>query len=428
MRDFSIDKSADQIKISETKENFKEVLSCYYNENYRAAVVLLYSVVISDILFKLKNLEETYNDTKAIGILNTIKRLQADNPTSSQWEDDLIHKVQEQTNLIDLSEKSFIQNLKSLRHLCAHPVLSQNYNLFNPNKETVKAHIRNMLECVLLKPSFFSRVIFDDFIQDIAFNKDILIDDESLSKYLKIKYIENFNDITLFSVFKSLWKISFNVNDEEANINRAINTKSLITFLTFKHDVLLNFMEKESSFFSNINIDHFSFAVDVFNRFPKTFEVLNQNSKILFTNTIKQDYRKRFVSFFDKDLTEHLLYIFSEQYTIDYPNEYPTQNISLQNIRYVSKLIKKQNGNSNDFIIKIYGCSSSFDTAKERYNELILLIIDSFNEIEMKEYLQVSNSNQNIYYNYSIHWSNAKQMIEDKRYNIDFSDFTNLIN
>lgn len=427
MRDFSIDKSAEKIKISETKENFKEVLSCYYNENYRAAIVLLYSVVISDILFKLKNLEETYNDTKAISILNAIKRSQADNPTASQWEDDLINKVQEQTNLIDLSEKNFIQNLKSLRHLCAHPVLSQNYNLFNPNKETVKAHIRNMLECVLLKPSFFSRVIFDDFVQDIAFNKDILIDDESLSKYLKIKYIENFNDITLFSVFKSLWKISFNVDADEANTNRTINTKSLLTFLTFKHDVLLNYMEKESLYFSNnMNIDYFAHVVDIFNRFPKTFEVLNQNSKILITNTIKQDYKKRFVSFFDKDLLEHVEYIFSEQYSTDYPSQYPTQNISLQNIKYLSNHIKNQNGSNYDFIIKIFGCSPTFDFARDRYNELIIPIIDNFSETEMISFLEVSNNNQNIHYNYSIHWNNTKKILEDKGYNIELTDYTNI--
>ncbi|BFO66380.1 hypothetical protein [Chryseobacterium sp. KCF3-3] len=426
MRDFSIDKSADKIKISETKENFKEVLSCYYNGNYRAAVVLLYSVVISDVLFKLKNLEEIYNDTKAINILNTIKKLQADNPTSSQWEDDLIQKVQEQTNLIDLSEKNFIQNLKSLRHLCAHPVLSQNYNLFNPNKETVKAHIRNMLECVLLKPSFFSRVIFDDFIQDIAINKDIFINDKSLSKYLKIKYIENFNDVTLSSVFKSLWRISFNVNDEEANINRTVNTKSLITFLIHKHDILLSFMEKESSYFSVINVDYFRYVVDVFNNFPKTFEVLNQNLKILVTDTIRKDYRKRFVSFFDKDLATHIQYIFSEKYATDYPDEYPLQNISIQNIRYLSTNIKNQTGTNIEFIIKIYGYSSSFQNAKERYTELISPIIDDFSETEMKEYLTVSNNNHNIYNNYSIYWGNAKQIIENKAFNIETTDYTNI--
>lgn len=152
-----------------------------------------------------------------------------------------------------------------------------------------------MLECVLLKPSFFSRVIFDDFMQDIATKKDILIDNKSLSQYLKIKYIENFNDIT---VFKSLWRVTFNVNTDEAKNNRTINLKSLVTFLHFKHDIILGFMEKENGYFSNIKADYFAFAIDVFNKFPKTFDVLNQDSKILFENLLKQDYTKRFVSFF----------------------------------------------------------------------------------------------------------------------------------
>lgn len=425
MRDFSIDKSADKIKISETKENFKEVLSCYYNGNYRAAVVLLYSVVITDILFKLKNLEETYSDAKAISILNSIKTSQENNPTSSQWEDDLVNKVQEQTNLIDLSDKNFIENLKKLRHLCAHPVLSQNYNLFNPNKETVKAHIRNMLECVLLKPSFFSRVIFDDFMQDIATKKEILIDNKSLSQYLKIKYIENFNDLTLYSVFKSLWRITFNVNTDEAKNNRNINLKSLVTFLDFKHDILLNFIEKENGYFSNIKADYFVFAIDVFNRFPKIFDVLNQDSKILFENLLKQDFTKRFASFYEVGIAKHIKYLFSEQYSDDYEHEYPMHYIGISSIKYLSEFIENQS-EKTDFLLKLYERSSSFDIAKERYKELIAPIIEEFTEKELKYYLDLSNKNNNIYNNYKINFSYAKQIIQSKEYNIDFNSFRNL--
>lgn len=425
MRDFSIDKSADRIKINETKENFKEVLSCYYNGNYRSAIVLLYSVVITDILFKLKNLEETYGDVKAINILNSIKASQENNPTSSQWEEDLINKVREQTNLIDLSEKNFIDSLKKLRHLCAHPVLSQNYNLFNPNKETVKAHIRNMLECVLLKPSFFSRVIFDDFIQDIASKKDILIDNESLSKYLKVKYIDNFNDITLCSVFKSLWRITFNVNNNEANNNRNMNKKSVITFLDFKHDILLSFMEKENAYFSNIKGDYFYFIIDVFNKFPKTYEVLKQDAKIFFENLVKNNYKKKFVCFYDVGILNHIKYLFSEQYSNEYENQYPLQNIGIENIKYLLEFIENQN-ESKDFILKLYKQSFTFESAKERYKELIEPIIVNFTEKEMEFYLDISNGNQNFYNNYGISFYNAKQIIKDKGYNIVLSSFSNI--
>lgn len=42
---------------------FKEVLSSYLNENYRSVTVMLYSIAICDILFKLQELNDMYNDT-----------------------------------------------------------------------------------------------------------------------------------------------------------------------------------------------------------------------------------------------------------------------------------------------------------------------------------------------------------------------------
>ena len=427
MRDFSIDKSAEKIKINETKENFKEVLSCYYNENYRATIVLLYSVVITDILFKLKNLEENYNDMKAISILNSIKTAQENSPTSPQWEDDLIDKVENQTNLIDLREKGFINNLKKLRHLCAHPVLADNYNLFNPNKETVTAHLRNMLECVLLKPSFFSRVIFEDFILDLANVKSILIDEKSIQNYIGNKYIENFDDLTLSSVFKNLWRISLNSDSEEAEENRSINVKGIVTLLKSKHDVLLKYVEKEVTYFSKINLNYFSYFVDVFNRFPKIYEVLDLNIKTLITDILKKNYKKRFVSFFDIGLEKHIEYLFSTDFSSDYPDKYPLQNISSYNIIYISKFLNNSNNEKrNDFIIKIYTYTSSFESAKERYRELIEPHIESFSENQLRNYLDVSNKSHNIYDSFGVNFSDAKQLIARNGYDIKFADFINL--
>lgn len=428
MRDFSIDKSAEKIKINETRENFKEVLSCYYNENYRAAIVLLYSVVITDIVFKLKNLEENYDDTKAINILKSIKESQEKNPTSSQWEDDLIDKVENQTNLIDLREKSFINNLKKLRHLCAHPVLADNYNLFNPNKETVTAHLRNMLECVLLKPAFFSRVIFEDFIVDLANVKSMLIDDKSIQTYIDNKYIENFDDLTLSSVFKSLWRLTFNSDSEKAEENRFINAKGILTLLKSKHDVLLKFTEREITYFSKLNVKYFSLFVDVFNRFPKIYEVLDQNVKTLILDILKIDYTKRFVSFFDKGLESHIHYLFGEDYKSDYPDKYPLQNISPQNIIYISKFLESSSSieSRNDFLIKIYGFTSSFENAKIRYREIINPHIETFTENQLKSYLETSNKNQNIYDSFGVNFYDAKQIITNNGYTIDFTEYPNL--
>ena len=53
MNDYSIELSAARIIDSRTKRYFSEVFACYSAGHYRSAVVMLWSVVVTDMLFKL---------------------------------------------------------------------------------------------------------------------------------------------------------------------------------------------------------------------------------------------------------------------------------------------------------------------------------------------------------------------------------------
>lgn len=64
----------EDIYFVKTQEYFNEVVSSYANGNYRSAVVMLYSVVICDLLFKLQELKDMYNDTTAVEILSQIEK------------------------------------------------------------------------------------------------------------------------------------------------------------------------------------------------------------------------------------------------------------------------------------------------------------------------------------------------------------------
>ena len=88
----------ENINKKETQEYFKEVLISYQNGSYRSAIVMLYSVVISDILYKLKDMVSIFNDEKAKKILDEIQEMQSRNPNSPEWEKVLIEKVKEKTN------------------------------------------------------------------------------------------------------------------------------------------------------------------------------------------------------------------------------------------------------------------------------------------------------------------------------------------
>src|SRR6266571_5138309 len=167
MSDFSIELTAERIVDARTKKYFSEVLLSYGNGCFRSAVVMLWSVVICDLLFKLVELATHYGDTTARSILKAIESLRLKNPNSPDWEWSLVQEIRDRTQLLEAGDFANLEALLKHRHLSAHPVLSATEVLFEPTKDTARAHIRNALEGVLTKPSIMTKKIFDAFAEDL---------------------------------------------------------------------------------------------------------------------------------------------------------------------------------------------------------------------------------------------------------------------
>ena len=60
MRIPSIDELINHIPDARSKESMKEVLSCFYSDNLRSAVVMLYATVVSDLYYKISDLVAIY--------------------------------------------------------------------------------------------------------------------------------------------------------------------------------------------------------------------------------------------------------------------------------------------------------------------------------------------------------------------------------
>lgn len=70
---------------SECRAYFKEILQCYYSQNYRGTIVLLYSFVIYDLYMKLQTMAKEGNpaaETK----LTEVKAMIADDEKYSKVE------------------------------------------------------------------------------------------------------------------------------------------------------------------------------------------------------------------------------------------------------------------------------------------------------------------------------------------------------
>jgi hypothetical protein len=186
MQEFSLEKISESIYYGKSKAYFKEVLSSYHNENYRSAVVMLWSVAVCDIVFKLQSLIDLYGDASARQILDDVTAIQVANPNSPTWEVQLIDDVHSKTNLIDSAEYEILRYLQKQRHLSAHPVLNRDRELHSPKKETVRALIRNTLEEVLIKPPFYTQHILSELLADIAESSEVLNNRAKTKKYIEI--------------------------------------------------------------------------------------------------------------------------------------------------------------------------------------------------------------------------------------------------
>lgn len=145
MKEYSLENLYEKINNSKSKSYFAEVLSSYHNENYRSAIVMLWSVVVCDVFFKLQDLSQIYGDSSANSILESIKNTKARNEKSSVWEMDIINKVYKDTGLLNSVEYEKLKYIQKIRHLSSHPTLDENGQLFLPSKEEVRALLRNAL-------------------------------------------------------------------------------------------------------------------------------------------------------------------------------------------------------------------------------------------------------------------------------------------
>ncbi|VVM25641.1 hypothetical protein BSPWISOXPB_7677 [uncultured Gammaproteobacteria bacterium] len=252
MKEFSLENIAENIHFGKTKMYFTEVLSSYHNCNYRSSVVMLWSVSVCDIIYKLQYLVDLYADSAAKEILDEITSLQDSDKKSPAWEIKLLEDIFNKTNLINSPEYENLRYLQQQRHLSAHPVLNHNSELHSPNKETVRALLRNTLEGLLVKPPFYTKKILHELLDDISENSAALNTRRKVKQYVESRYLNRLTPQVELSIFRSLWKLVFKLSTFECEKNRLINLQTLEVINKRNIALVPETIAGEKDYFSNI--------------------------------------------------------------------------------------------------------------------------------------------------------------------------------
>lgn len=378
--EYSIEQRATQIFDARTKEYFAEVLSCYTAGNYRSAVVMLWSVVVCDLLFKLQNLVDLYGDIKAKDILGDISKLQQDNERSPNWEKRLVELVAEQTPLLDIAELENLLHLQRQRHLAAHPVVNANLQLHRPNHDTTRALIRNTLDGVLIKAPILSKKIVNELVSDLEESSIILFNDKRLKDYLESKYYKRFNPEVEKEVFKTLWKFAFRLTDVQCEKNRVINFRALRLLFARNPEQFKLQIDADKGYFSKIATRGAPVVclIDFLSRESQLYKLLEDHTKVAIKHTAENDVVARCLAWFiatnPQEHAERLGEWIAGQ---DHPQ---IERITWDAIEEIS-----DSAEWSKIVIRLatkyYVASFNFNEADRRFKEVIKPLLDQF-EIE----------------------------------------------
>ena len=416
----------DKIYFSKTREYFREVLSNYYNGNYRSAIVMLYSIAICDLLLKLQELKEIYNDKNATTILDDIDKLRNNNTGSkSSWEKKLVEKIHKETNLLDCQSFAQLNNLYTARNLSAHPAMNDNYELIIPSPETTIAHITNILRNILIKPPVFTSNVINMLTDDIAEKAQIFAGERAkFVNYLNKKYLDRMPLPMKENIFITFWKFCFRKPDNQNCMNNLTNNRLILEIIAEDNPQILEKIKTEEALKSISNNEYCVMNCCFFvSKFPKIYDFLSDEIKLCIDNLIEKYQKIKIFSWYkNTDKSNHIKRMIEEEiFDVDDFGimQYVKESYSAEGLADVLC----------DYCIKAFSKSNSFNQADLRYTMHIKPNLDLFTKEQFIEILNIINSNAQIYNRGASYVSNteiinaAKKILEKT---FDYSRYDNI--
>ncbi|PHZ92584.1 hypothetical protein CS912_22765 [Klebsiella variicola] len=401
----SIEEKISDLEFSKTRTYFQEVYSSYNNGNYRSAVVMLWSVMVCDAIYKLEKLDVVYGDKSAKRILSQISKMQDQDPLSPSWEIKLFEMLFEEKSMIGTPEIVNIRELQKKRHLCAHPIMSEERVLYEPNKETVKSLMLNALNDFLLYKAYYDKGVFDVLVSILESESAYYTSRKNVEKLIS-SYQPRMAPHVIYQVFKSFWAISFRSENDKCNENRQQNSMAAVALAKYllKDPKQLESIRDDVDYFSRIstNIEVVKYLFVNLCQIPKMFQLLSEPT------------RERLMEFRNQEEKENasesqIACYIASMFTFGDMAEY----IDFIKAKIADSTISKLDKNIMDFISSYYegyenntGCmdllveyvlnSWSYDMADSRFDFLFKYYIENLNAEQIDKILSGYEKNSQI--------------------------------
>ncbi|GAA0493506.1 hypothetical protein [Alkalibacterium indicireducens] len=426
-----------KVNDSRTREYFEEILANYSIGSYRTSVVQLYTVTVSDLLFKLENISNEIRildeDHTLVRLYESIKQQIKDKPHDSSWEKKLIDRVHKDTELIDNHTIVQLTALKDIRNLSAHPSFRDSsdgeLSIFNPTQNEVVTFIKIMYENIFTKPPFYIGNTVDYFTETLSMRKPTFINDYNfMESYLKENFFSKMDSSLLFKLFKSLWKLTFLVENDNVEENREVLYYSILIMAKYfrENRSEVNIVDMLSKSNAKLKIDTSNpykvFYLTCFlMKNTDIYSYIQEIGQKEFENVLEEHSDVQVLAhFFSKDLDDHIEKIDKpiegcHENTIKMIHTYYTE------VGYIDKI--------NKLLIKKYSEAKNFNTADASFKRYIEPFYKKFTDDNLISFFEETNGNSQLNSRGRARSENSiiREEVQKRELEIDFEeDFKNI--
>ncbi len=146
-----------------------EAISCYSAGSYRAAITMSWVAVVYDIVEKCRQMaiaghggaKKTIDEFEARQALLENQSDLGAIKKSLDFERNALRFAKDELQLLDQTQFSDLERLHIDRNKCAHPSYQKIDQIFQPNAELARLHIRNLVDHLLRHPPIQGRFILE---------------------------------------------------------------------------------------------------------------------------------------------------------------------------------------------------------------------------------------------------------------------------
>lgn len=421
-----------KVNDSRTKEYFKEILANYSIGSYRTAVVQLYTVTVSDLLFKLENISD---EIRVLDDEHTLVRLYDEiedrikkEPYNSEWEKKLIDRIHKKTELIDNHTIIQLEALRKIRNLSAHPSFIDGpdgeLSIFNPIQSEVITFIKIMYENIFIKPPFYIGNTVHYFTETLSTRKSTFENDfEFMESYLKENFFTKMDDSLLYKLFKALWKLAFLIENDDVERDREVLYYSILALAKYSKEnkSAVDIIDMLSNSNTKLEIDTTN-LVKV--KFLSYFLIRNNDVYPFISDIGQKEFENELEVNSDVQVLAHFLSEDLDAHIENIDESIEKCSVNTINMLHIYYTSVGSIDKINKFLIKKYSEATNFNKADANFIRYIEPFYTKFSNDDIISYFYETDNNSQLN---SRGWAKSKnslirQEVNKRELEIDFNE------